>query len=182
VDDAELLERVKLGHALLLTLRGVPTIYAGDEQGFTGFDRDQGAREDQFGSKVAAYNNETLLGTSATTATPSFHTDHPLYKLMSELGHLRQAEPALRRGVQQLRFASEKPGLFAVSRFDPTTGRELLLAFNTSNAPLRQQVLVEVTSRHFASLHGQCAAQASAPGSLTVELPPLGFVACKAVP
>jgi glycosidase len=182
VDDAELLERVKLGHALLLTLRGVPTIYAGDEQGFTGFDRDQGAREDQFGSKVAAYNNETLLGTSATTATPSFHTDHPLYKLVSELGHLRQAEPALRRGVQQLRFASEKPGLFAVSRFDPTTGRELLLAFNTSNAPLRQQVLVEVTSRHFASLHGQCAAQASAPGSLTVELPPLGFVVCKAVP
>jgi glycosidase len=182
VDDAGLFERVKLGHALLLTLRGVPTIYAGDEQGFTGFDRDQGAREDQFGSKVAAYNAETLLGTGATTATPNFHTDHPLYRLVSELAHLRQAEPALRRGTHKLRYASEKPGLLAISRFDPATGRELLLAFNTSTAPMHQQVLVDVASRHFSSLHGQCAPEASAPGSVTVDLPPLGFVVCKAAP
>jgi glycosidase len=33
--DAELLARVKLGHAMLLLLRGVPTVYSGDEQGFT---------------------------------------------------------------------------------------------------------------------------------------------------
>jgi glycosidase len=180
--DQELLARVALGHALLLTLRGVPTIYAGDEQGFVGIGWDQGAREDQFGSQVAAYNAETLLGTSATTATASFHTDHPLYRLIAELARIRQAEPALRRGAQAVRHAQRQPGLFALSRFEPGTGREVLLAYNTSTEPLRQQVLVNVASRHFRSLHGQCAADASAPGSVTVELPPLGFVVCKAAP
>jgi len=34
--DDELLRRDMLGHAMLLTLRGVPTIYSGDEQGFAG--------------------------------------------------------------------------------------------------------------------------------------------------
>jgi hypothetical protein len=81
-----------------------------------------------------------------------------------------------------VRFAEKQPGLFALSRFEPGTGRELLLAFNTSNEPVRRQVLVDVASRHFRSLHGQCAAAAGAPGSVTVELPPLGFIVCKAAP
>ena len=46
--DDELLKRVMLGHAMLLTLRGVPTIYYGDEQGFVGDGGDQDAREDMF--------------------------------------------------------------------------------------------------------------------------------------
>ena len=51
--EAEILDRVKLAHAMMLTLRGVPTIYYGDEQGFVGDDGDQAAREDMFASKVA---------------------------------------------------------------------------------------------------------------------------------
>ena len=41
-------QRVKLAHAMMLTLRGVPTIYSGDEQGFVGDGDDQDAREDMF--------------------------------------------------------------------------------------------------------------------------------------
>ena len=45
---------------MLMTLRGVPTIYSGDEQGFAGDGNDQDAREDMFPSKVAVYNDNTL--------------------------------------------------------------------------------------------------------------------------
>ncbi|NWO96552.1 alpha-amylase, partial [Escherichia coli] len=58
--EDEVLRRVLLSNALLLMLRGVPTIYAGDEQGFAGGAIDVDAREDQFGSKVAASNARKL--------------------------------------------------------------------------------------------------------------------------
>ena len=36
LDDAEVLARIKLAHALMMFSRGVPTLYYGDEQGFAG--------------------------------------------------------------------------------------------------------------------------------------------------
>lgn len=178
--DEEVLKRVLLGHAMLLTLRGAPVIYAGDEQGFAGHGGDQDSRQDQFASHVASYNDEKLIGTSRTTATDNFHPDHPIYRAVAELAHLRVAHPALRRGRQVIRFASDKPGLFAVSRFDPATNAETLLVFNTATTPLDTQVEVEVGSTRFTALHGPCAATASAPGSVHVALPPLGYAICEA--
>ena len=178
--DAELLDRVELGHAMLLLLRGVPTIYSGDEQGFVSDDGDQGAREDMFPSKVASYNDNKLLGSNRTTAQDNFSVDHPLVRLIATLGKVRQDTPALRRGRQLVRALSQKPGLFAASRFDPTTGKEVLLLFNTSTKPLSQNVVVDVTSLRFSALAGQCATEASAPGSVRVTLPPLGYAACAA--
>ncbi|WP_204278321.1 hypothetical protein, partial [Escherichia coli] len=81
---------------------------------------------------------------------------------------LRTATPALTRGRQLLRAREDKPGLLALSRFDPATGAEVLLAFNTAAEPLTRQVQVEVRSTHFHPLAGSCAATASAPGSLTI--------------
>ena len=49
-----------------LTARGVPTVYYGDEQGFTGDGNDQDAREDMFPSKTAVYNDNDLIGTDKT--------------------------------------------------------------------------------------------------------------------
>jgi hypothetical protein len=60
-------------------LRGVPTIYYGDEQGFVGDGDDQDAREDMFASKVAVYNDNRLLGGPRPRAT-SFDTDGALYR------------------------------------------------------------------------------------------------------
>src|SRR4051794_5419252 len=84
-DPAELLQRDALGHAMLLTLRGVPTIYSGDEQGFVGKGGDQDARQDMFPSQVASYNEDKLLGTGATTAQSNFDQRHPLYRQIAEL-------------------------------------------------------------------------------------------------
>ena len=181
-DADERLARVKLGYAMTLTLRGVPTIYYGDEQGFVSDSGDQGAREDMFGSKVAVYNDNILLGTKATTATPRFDSSHPLYRLIGELARVRQATPALRRGVQVTRYAEgDKPGLFAASRFDPRDGHEVVLLFNTSTSPIEQNVEVDVASRKFSALAGQCAPRAAAPGSIRIALPALGFAVCEAV-
>ena len=177
-DDSEVLKRVNLGHAMMFLLRGVPVVYSGDEQGFAGDGGDQDARETLFASKVASYNDNKLVGTTATTATDNFVTTHPIYLALSDMARMRAAEPALRRGKQTLRARTDKPGLFAVSRL--LDGREVLVAFNTSTNPLEANVEVEVGSLAFASLHGNCAPAASAPGSVRVKIAPLDYVVCAA--
>lgn len=177
----EVLKRDMLAQAMLLTLRGVPAIYFGDEQGFAGKEGgDQNARQDMFPSKVASYNEDPLIGTSATTAQSNFDTNHPLYREIADLAHIRTSHAALTRGLQVIRYSSDKPGLFAVSRFDPKSGREMLLLFNTSTEPVQQNVRVETRSREFEVLAGTCPLNAQAPGSVEVELPALGYSVCNA--
>ncbi|PKB19333.1 glycosidase [Novosphingobium kunmingense] len=176
----EWLARTKLGHAMMLTLRGVPVVYYGDEQGFAGIGGDQSSRQDMFASKVAEYNAEPLVGTAATTASANFEPGHPLYRFIADLARLRLATPALTGGATTVRASSDKPGLLAVSRFDPVTGREVVIAFNTSTAPLTNRIAVDPASLAFTSLAGQCPVSADAPGSLSLTLPPLGFAVCAA--
>ena len=182
ISQDELLARTILGHAMMLTLRGVPTIYSGDEQGFVSDGNDQLAREDMFASKVAVYNDNDLIGTDATTAQDNFDVRHPLYRLIAELSAVRRSTPALTGGLQKVRAFSDKPGLLAISRFDPRTGREVVLAFNTSDKPIMNRIAVDPRSLSFATLAGQCALDAAAPGSLTITLPAFGFAVCAAKP
>lgn len=177
--DAEILSRVMLSNAMLLTLRGVPTIYSGDEQGFAGDGNDQDAREDMFASHVASYNDNKLVGTNATTATANFTPTHPLYRQIAELAKLRTSTPALTRGRQVLRAREETPGLLAISRFDPTSNAEVLLLFNTSTAPITRNVQVETASTGFRALAGRCGS-VTAPGVIRVDLPALGYAVCAA--
>ena len=174
----EVLKRVQLAHAMLLTLRGVPTVYSGDEQGFVGWGGDQDSRQDMFASQVASYNNQPLLGTSSTTALSNFNSTHPLYQTIAALARLRTEQPALRHGLQVVRAASKTPGLFAVSRFDSVTGTEVLLAFNTSTTSIDTQVVVDSKSRYFMALHGRCAPVPAAPGSYHISLAALDYLVC----
>ena len=177
-DDDEVLARVMLSNAMLLTLRGVPTIYSGDEQGFASDGNDQDAREDMFASKVALYNDNRLLGTASTTATAHFGRDNALFRQTATLARLRTVTPALTRGRQTLRAREETPGLLAISRFDPVTNAEVLLAFNTSTTALTRQVEIGVDATAARTLAGAGCGTVAAPGSLTVTLPPLGFAVC----
>jgi glycosidase len=180
VGDAELLQREMLANAVLLTLRGVPTIYYGDEQGFVGKGGDQDSRQDMFPSKVATYNEDKLLGTSATTAQSNFDPNHSLYREIAELARIRTSHRALTRGLQTIRYSSDKAGLFAVSRFDPVSGREMVLLFNTSTQPLHLRVRVETRSKEFEPLAGTCPSKADAPGTIAADLPALGYAVCYA--
>ncbi len=175
---AEVLKRVQLAHAMLLTLRGVPVVYSGDEQGFVGWGGDQAARQDMFASQVASYNNQPLLGTSSTTALSNFNITHPLYRTIAALARLRAEQPALRHGLQVVRAASKTPGLFAASRFDSASGTEVLLAFNTSTASIDAQVVVDIGSHDFTALYGHCTATPTAPGSYHVSVAALDYLVC----
>lgn len=178
-DEATLLARVKLGHALMFGLRGVPTVYYGDEQGFISDGNDQLAREDMFPSVTAVYNDNNLVGTDATTAQSNFDTTHPLYREIAVLARARSASPALRRGLTIVRaFAETAPGLLAVERHDPASGQRVLLAFNTGASPLSQHVEVSYRASAVAPLLGQCPAALAAPGTLIITLPPFGYAAC----
>jgi glycosidase len=180
ISQDELLARTMLGHAMLMTLRGVPVIYYGDEQGFVSDGNDQLARENMFPSKVAVYNDNDLIGTEATTAQSNFDRNHPLYRQIATLAEVRKATPALNAGATISRAFSDKPGLYAVSRIDPETGQEVVVAFNTSTEAVTQRIAIEPRSLTFSPLAGQCALAADAPGSLTITLPPLGYAVCAA--
>ncbi len=179
-DDAEILRRVRLGHALMFVSRGVPTLYSGDEQGFAGDGVDQDAREDMFPSKVAIYNDNDLVGTDATTAVSNFDATHPLYREIEALAALRTAHPALRRGRQIIRNYSDKPGLFALSRVDAQTGEEVLAVLNTSAQSLTAHVEVDPRHTHFTALRGTCPVAPKAPGQLAISLAPLDYMICRA--
>ena len=182
ITDKELLDRVALGHVMLMTLRGSPVIYSGDEQGFVGDGNDQDAREDMFASRVASYNDNVLLGTAHTTATPSFDPSHPLYREIAALGALRHGHPALVLGRQVVRSYDDKPGLFSVSRFDPDTGAEYIIAFNTSDRPLHAASVIGTSAVRLEALFGTCPTSVTAPGSVTFDLPPFGSAVCRAIP
>lgn len=180
ISQEELLARVTLGHVMLMTLRGSPTIYSGDEQGFVGDGNDQAAREDMFPSKTASYNDNKLIGTSATTADSNFDANHPLYRMIAQLAALRKDHPALAKGKQVVRHYGDETGLFAVSRFDPANGREYLIIHNTSGAAQMANILVDIGSLRFSALYGKCAVGAAAPGSVRIKLPAFGSAICMA--
>jgi glycosidase len=176
--DDEVLKRVLLAHAMLLTLRGVPVVYYGDEQGFAGTGNDQAARHDMFASRVQSYLADRRIGVSP--GAPAFDRNHPIYRRVAELSALRLRHSALRAGRQIVRNYSDKPGLFAVSRIDPASGREIVVAFNTGSEPLAAHVEIDVDSERFSALRGDCATTPGAPGSYEVKLAPLDFVVCAA--
>jgi glycosidase len=178
IGDEEVVKRVLLAHAMLLTLRGVPVLYYGDEQGFAGLGGDQDARQDMFRTQVPTYKQEKPLGVATQSDKDHFDDSHPFYRAFAELARLRSAHPALRRGRQIVRSYGLEPGLFAVSRIDPDSGREILIAFNTSTAPLSAQVAVNADSRHFTSLQGHCDAEPTTQGSYRVAIAPLEYVIC----
>jgi glycosidase len=137
----ELLARDILAHAVLLFTRGIPAIYYGDEQGFTGKGGDAAAREDMFGSKVPDFVQEKRIG-GGDGASPAFNEDHPLFRAVRTMISVRKKNPTLQGGIQIVRYAETKPGLFAVSRIDPKRREEMLVVFNNSGEPHEAKIKV----------------------------------------
>ncbi|MFA6030587.1 MAG: alpha-amylase family glycosyl hydrolase [Elusimicrobiota bacterium] len=98
----------------LLTLPGLPVVYAGTEQAFT---ETRGAM---------------FAGGYGSGGKDRFDPTHPLYLLLRELTDLRRREPVFRRGtLVPLYGASAGPGPFAY-RLDAGKDRALVL-FNTAD-------------------------------------------------
>ncbi|MBU2863926.1 starch-binding protein [Reinekea forsetii] len=130
--EEEKLARAKLFNAFMFFARGIPVIYYGDEQGFTGDGGDKDAREDMFPSSVASYNDNNLIGTSASVADDNFDPSHPLYESIASYADIYKQHDGLRYGSHVNRYAESDGGLYAFSRIDDRN-REYLVVFNASN-------------------------------------------------
>ena len=176
--EAEKIQRVKLAHAFMFFARGIPIVYYGAEQGFTGSGLYEGSREDMMPSEVARYNLYDLLGTDKTTADNNFDSGHPLYQAFREYAELYHSHKALRRGDHKSRYASDEAGIYAFSRTDPEEGSEYLLLFNS--APEAKTVTFEATSGRYVALRGEAELKADADHNITVNVAPLSFTIYKA--
>jgi len=175
--DDELLARSKLANDLMFLTRGNPIVYYGDEQGLAGEGGDRAARQVMFGTDIAEYTSQDLIGTDATLASPVFDTEHPLYKQISALNKLTADYPALRTGAQITRLADG--GVFAFSRFDREERREFVIAINTGDT--EQTVTVSTWGGTFSPVLGEAdAATAGSDGTITVAVPALGTVVLRA--
>jgi hypothetical protein len=139
--------------------RGNPVVYYGDEQGFTGPGGDQSARQTMFASNVEEYQNDDQIGTDRTAAQDNFVTDHPLYADIAQLATLTARFPALRDGAEQVRHASEGPGVFAMSRLARGRGHELVVALNNSESEASAAVPTYVRGGRFRRVYGDGAAR-----------------------
>lgn len=184
ISQEELLARTKLGHGLMMFMRGVPVIYSGDEQGFVSDGGDQLAREPLFPSQTDVYNDNNLIGTDATTADSNFDQSHPLYRYIAETAAIRTEHAAFRRGAMETRLfeVGGKDGTgraFAFSRFDPDTGREYIVVANTGAEPLRINSRVEPNTTDLTSLFGDCPAEVSTTATISLDVPPFGITVCE---
>jgi glycosidase len=143
--DDELLARDILAHAILFYARGIPAIYHGDEEGFTGNGGDVAAREDMFGSKVPEYMHEKRIGGGDGSA-PAFNENHPVFRAIREMIAVRKQNPTLQRGIQIVRYADERPGIFAFSRIDRERREEMLVVFNNSSDTKKANIKVYSTA------------------------------------
>lgn len=130
--EQDKLARAKLAQSMMVLARGIPVIYYGDEQGFTGDGGDADAREDMFASQVASYNDNNLLGTKATTAEQNFDEKHPIYKYLRELTKTYQKNEVLSQGHQFVRYSQSTPGLLVLSKYHADKQEEAIIVFNTS--------------------------------------------------
>lgn len=179
ISQAELLDRTKLGHGLMMTMRGIPVIYSGSEQGFVSDGGDQLARETLFPSQVDVYNDNDLIGTNATTADANFDVEHPLYLYIADMSKLRAAHASFRRGAMETRLTELDGSAFAFSRFDPNDGTEYLVVANMSSEARTINTRIEPNTTEFSSLRGDCPKTSVTMATATVTVPAFGLTVCK---
>ena len=183
IGQGELLARTRLAHALLLTMRGVPVIYSGDEQGFVSDGGDQLAREPLFASRTDLYNDNDLIGTDATTAEENFDQTHPLYRTIAQFSKLRRENRHFTHGRTIVRVADHEGGenerIFAFSRIDPETGTEAVVVANFDTRPRAVNVEIDPLSDDFTTLAGICPNERAAPGVMRAVVPALDIVVCR---
>ncbi|MEQ1501585.1 MAG: alpha-amylase family glycosyl hydrolase [Myxococcota bacterium] len=142
---------LKTALLFLLTEPGIPVLYYGTEQGFSG------------GNDPA--NREPIWPTG-------YRTDGPLYRYIQELTAIRRDHPALRRG--DLTFVAsdaDGPGILAYER--ATDDDRVLVVINTADEPATVAAAVSFTpGATMVDALSSAEVAISADGTLSVELAP----------
>jgi len=183
-DDSELQARSKLAQALMYFTRGQPVIYYGDEQGFTGDGGDKLARQDMMPSLVPEYNDDDLIGTSATTGDDNFDPTHPIYQALADYGAVYSSHQALRTGAQIHRHSATGPGMYAFSRIDRDEKVEYLVAFNNAATATQATFPTFSPSMTFSLVISEggapAALTADGSGEVTMDVAPFGLAVYRA--
>jgi pullulanase-type alpha-1,6-glucosidase len=178
IGEDELLNRLRLGNALMYLWRGNPVVYYGDEQGFAGGGGDKLARQDMFASKTPEYAAEELIGSDRTGAQDNFRTDSPLYRQLADLAKFVDADPVWRKGNQVLRLA--QGDVFAFSRIGAAEQTEHLVVANAGTSATTVDVPVAATSFRTVWPSSGAGPTRGADGKVRVTVPPLSAVVLKA--
>ena len=181
ITDAELLERLRLGNALMYLWRGNPVVYYGDEQGMAGSGGDKLARQTMFASQTPEYAGETFVGGGRTGAQDNFRPQHPLYKQLRELAAFVDRDTVWRTGNQALRYASGD--VIAFSRTDKQRLQEFVVVANAGTAAAAVDVPVAAPNLRYDQVFPQRGAGpvASADGKVRVDVPPMSVMVLESV-
>lgn len=171
----EALKRNEIAHALMFLSRGVPVVYYGDEQGFTGDGGDQDAREDMFESVVDSYNDNLLLGSNASTADNNFDSTHPLYQTIKRLTLVRRAHPALLGGEQSVIYAEDAAGILALKHQSKEKSDAVLVVFNSSQSITTASLELANDIKDMCFIDGEAGEVEKAEGGLNYTAPALSW-------
>lgn len=175
-NEAQIIKRNLLAHAMIYFMRGVPIIYYGDEQGFVGDGGDQASRQDMMPSLVASYNDDDLLATDATTADDNFDSTHPIYQSFAQYADIFYQYPALRRGEQATVFQADNNSIFAVTRtINAANGEKekMLVAFNTSDKTASANI--KLHDENYRLVAGEGKPAQTDKSNINIEMPALSF-------
>jgi len=155
-------DKMRLAFAVLLTMRGMPEVYSGDEIAMTGGD-DPDNRHDFPGGWPRAKQD------AFSSRTPAQATMHDwVEKLLT----LRKEYPALEEGAMQV-LAAQKDVL-AYARVNPDQAQKLLIVVNRSAEPATVELQLNGTalanSTHAHALLGNANPQFEG-SELRVEMP-----------
>jgi glycosidase len=135
-------EKLNLAFALLLTMRGIPQIYAGDEIGMPGGDDPDNRRDFPGGFPGDGHNAFTAQGRTAG--------EQKVFAYVQNLLHLRQQHPALRRGSYVHIFSDERTVVYirdfqARQKDSAAHSERLLMLMNNSDQPRTVEVAIDDT-------------------------------------
>ena len=132
-EDGSSKDKLKAAFSLLLTMRGVPQIYAGDEIGMPGGDDPDNRRDFPGGFPGDSRNAFSSAGRSPD--------EQEIFAHAQSLLRLRQAHPALRTGTQW--HIGWDDSYYAFVRESPE--EKLLVIFNNAASPRELQIPIEDT-------------------------------------
>ena len=168
---ADDLKKDQLAHAMLLTLRGIPSVYYGDEYGLTGGD-DKEARQDLFPTQVKKWQTQHRIGSEPIGSASSFDTNHPLIETIKSLNQLRVKSPALYRGSQRTYYA--KDGVLAFGRYDLVNNSRFIVAFNANSTAKSVKFDIDFVNAAWQSQLGNSTLVQNL-NSISIELPSFGW-------
>src|SRR5215469_10908039 len=135
-------EKLNLAFSLLLTLRGIPQIYAGDEIGMPGGDDPDNRRDFPGGFPGDTRNAFTATGRTAD--------EQQIFAHVRSLLHLRQQHPAMRKGRYEHIFSDDRTFAYLRDFHAEKNGtneqpERLLMLMNNADQPRTVEVEIRDT-------------------------------------